>query len=326
MSQVSNTFSSFDAKGIRESLADVIYSLSPEETPFMSNISSESISNTFTEWQTDALASANAANAAIDGDDISSFTAVTATVRPGNRTQISRKTFIIADNLAFQDLAGRNSEIAYQVTKQGKELKRDMEAVLTANVIPAAGSSSAARRCGGLSAWLATNSVSNTGSSGTAGANPVLTAGIPTTVQTEATNKRAATEALLKTVISNVWTNGGTPTLVMCGAALKQVISGFAGIAAQRYQAPAAPTTIVGAADVYVSDFGSVSIVPNRFSPTRNVFVLDPEYAGMGILRDIQTQELAKTGDASKYLMLAEYTLIMKNEKAHGAIYDCDDT
>ena len=326
MAQISNTFSSFDAVGIREDLANVIYDLAPQETPFISNISSESVSNTTFEWQTDSLAAANSANAAIDGDDISSFTAVTATVRPSNRTQILRKTFVIADNLQFQDLAGRNSEIAYQITKQGKELKRDMEAVMTANVIPAAGSSSAARRTGGLSAWLATNSSSNTASSGTAGANPVLTAGIPTTAQTEATNKRTCTEALLKDVVSNCWTNGGTPSLVMCGANLKQVISGFAGIAAQRYQAPAGPTTIVGAADIYVSDFGELSIVPNRFSPTRNVFVLDPEYAGMGILRDIQTQELAKTGDASKYMMLFEGGLIMKNEKAHGAIYDCDDT
>ena len=252
MSQISNTFSSFDTVGIRESLANIIYDLAPAETPFMSNISSESVSNTFFEWQTDVLAAADATNAQIDGDDVSSYTAVTATVRPGNRTQISRKTFLIADNLQFQDLAGRNSEVAYQITKQGKELKRDMEAVLTANVIPAAGSTSAARRTGGLSAWLSTNSSSNGASSGTAGVNPVLTAGIPTTAQVEATDKRTCTEALLKTVVSNVWTSGGSPSLVMCGAKLKQVISGFSGIAAQRYQAPAGPTTIVGAADIYV--------------------------------------------------------------------------
>ena len=112
MAQVTNTFSSFDTIGIRESLANIIYDLAPAETPFMSNISSESVSNTFFEWQTDVLAAADATNAQIDGDDVSSYTAVTATVRPGNRTQISRKTFLIADNLQFQDLAGRNSEVA----------------------------------------------------------------------------------------------------------------------------------------------------------------------------------------------------------------------
>ena len=252
MAQVTNTFSSFDAVGIREDLANVIYDLAPQETPFLSNIGSESVSNTFFELQTDALAAADATNAHIDGDDITSYTAVTATVRPGNRSQILRKTFIIADNLQFQDLAGRTSEVAYQVTKNGKELKRDMEAVLTANVIPAAGSSSAARRTGGLSAWLSSNSSSNGASSGTAGVNPVLTAGIPTTAQVEATDKRTCTEALLKDVVANCWTNGGTPSMILCGANLKQVISGFSGIAAQRYQAPAGPTTIVGAADIYV--------------------------------------------------------------------------
>ena len=112
MSQISNTFSSFVTVGMRESLAYIIYDLAPADTPFMSNISSESVSNTFFEWQTDVLAAAEATNAQIDGDDVSSYTAVTATVRPGNRTQISRKTFLIADNLQFQDLAGRNSEVA----------------------------------------------------------------------------------------------------------------------------------------------------------------------------------------------------------------------
>ena len=321
MAIVANTFTSYDAKGIREDLMNIIYDISPEQTPLISNIGQESVSNTMFEWQTDSLAAADATNAQIDGDDVTSFTAVTATVRVNNRTQISRKDFLIADNLQFQDLAGRNSEIAYQTVKAGKELRRDMEAVLSANVIPTAGSTSAARKTGGLSAWLSTNSVSNTGGA-TAGANPVLTAGIPTTIQTEGT-QRAFTETLLKDVVQNCWTEGGEPTMVLLGAHNKQTMSGFAGIAAQRYMAPPGPTTIVGAADVYVSDFGELSIVPDRFTPARNVFVLDTEYLGVGMLRPMQTVELAKTGDAEKRMILAEYGLIVKNEKACGAIYDC---
>lgn len=321
MAIVANTFTSYDAKGIREDLMNIIYDISPEQTPLISNIGQETVSNTLFEWQTDSLAAADATNAQIDGDDVTSFTAVTATVRVNNRTQISRKDFIIADNLQFQDLAGRNSEIAYNTVKAGKELRRDMEAVLSANVIPTAGSTSAARKTGGLSAWLSTNSVSNTGGA-TAGANPVLTAGIPTTIQTEGT-QRAFTETLLKDVVQNCWTEGGEPTMVLLGAHNKQTMSGFAGIAAQRYMAPPGPTTIVGAADVYVSDFGELSIVPDRFTPARNVFVLDTEYLGVGMLRPMQTVELAKTGDAEKRMILAEYGLIVKNEKACGAIYDC---
>ncbi len=321
MAIVANTFTSYDAKGIREDLMNIIYDISPETTPLQSNIGQETVSNTLFEWQTDALAAADATNAQIDGDDVTSFTAVTATVRVNNRTQISRKDFLIADNLQFQDLAGRNSEIAFQTVKAGKELRRDMEAVLSANVIPTAGSTSAARKTGGLSAWLSTNSNSNTGGA-SAGANPVLTAGVPTTIQTEGT-QRAFTETLLKDVVQNCWTEGGEPTMVLLGAHNKQTMSGFAGIAAQRYMAPPGPTTIVGAADVYISDFGELSIVPSRFTPARNVFVLDTEYLGVGILRPMQTVELAKTGDAEKRMILAEYGLIVKNEKACGAIYDC---
>ena len=117
MAIVANTFTSYDAKGIREDLMNIIYDISPEQTPLISNIGQETVSNTLFEWQTDSLAAADATNAQVDGDDVTSFTAVTATVRVNNRTQISRKDFIIADNLQFQDLAGRNSEIAYQTVK-----------------------------------------------------------------------------------------------------------------------------------------------------------------------------------------------------------------
>ena len=200
-----------------------------------------------------------------------------------------------------------------------------MEAILCANTLPTAGGAAAPRKTGGLSAWLATNSVSNTGG-GVAGANPVLTAGIPTTAQTEGT-KRAFTETLLKEVIENVWTSGGQPTMVMVGASNKQTLSSFTGIAAQRYQVTKAEQgTIIGAADIYVSDFGELSIVPNRFQPKRDAYVLDTEYLGVGMLRPMQTVDLAKTGDAEKRMILAEYGLIVKNEAASGAVYDLTHT
>jgi hypothetical protein len=65
MSQTSNTFDTFNAKGIRESLSNVIYNISPEETPFMSNIGRENVKNTYFEWQTDSLAAASTTNAQI---------------------------------------------------------------------------------------------------------------------------------------------------------------------------------------------------------------------------------------------------------------------
>lgn len=325
MTIVANTFTSFDAKGIREDLSNVIYNIAPEETPLISNIGQQDVSNTLFEWQTDTLAAADTTNQQIDGDDVASFTAVVPTARVHNYTNISRKTFIIADNLRFQDLAGRNAEVAYQVVKNGKELRRDMEAILCANTIPTAGGAAAPRKTGGLSAWLSTNSVSNTGG-GVAGANPVLTAGIPTTAQTEGT-KRAFTETLLKEVIENVWTSGGQPSMIMVGASNKQTLSSFPGIAANRFSINKPEQgTIIGAADIYVSDFGELTVVPNRFSPKRDAYVLDTEYLGVGMLRPMETVDLAKTGDAEKRMILAEYGLIVKNEAASGAVYDLTHT
>ena len=313
MAIVTNTFTSFDAAGIRESLADVIANISPEEVPLQSNIGSENVSNTYFEWQTDSLA-ATSTTARIDGDDVSSFDSTSATTRVGNYTHILRRTLIVADNMGAQDLAGRNDELAYQLAKRGKELRRDIEATLTDNNAQVAGNSSTARETGGLGAWVATNE--NVGSGGG------LTTGDGTTARTDGT-QRDFTEAMLKDAMQQAFTSGGQPSILMVGPHNKTVVSGFAGIAAQRYQAPSdAPTTIIGAADVYLSDFGTLNVVANRFSRERDAWLLDPEYASVCYLRPIQQVELAKTGDAEKRMVLAEFGLKVTNEAAHAVVAD----
>ena len=139
----------------------------------------------------------------------------------------------------------------------------------------------------------------------------------------------AFTEAMLKSAVKQAFVQGGNPSVLMVTPTQKQVVSGFAGIAEQRYQAPSnKPTTIVGAADVYLSDFGTLSVVPNRFMSAdaddngEVAFVLDPEYAAIAYLRPFATNELAKTGDSEKTQLLVEYTLEVKNEAAHGIIAD----
>lgn len=313
MAIVTNTFTTFDAKGIREELANTIANITPEETPFQSNVGSESVSNTFFEWQTDSLA-ATSTTAVINGDDVSSFDATSATTRLGNYTHIRRRTYVIADNLAAVDKAGRADEVAYQVAKRGKELKRDVEAVLLANNARVAGNSSTAPETAGIGAWIATND-----SVGTGGLPPT---GDGTDARTDGT-QRAFTEAMLKDVMQQAWTSGGNPSVLMVGAFNKQAVSGFAGIAAQRYMAPSdSPTTIVGAADVYMSDFGTLTVVPNRFQRARDALVLDPEYASVCYLRPIQQVELAKTGDAEKGMMICEFGLKISQEAAHGIVAD----
>lgn len=313
MAIVTNTFTTYDAVGIREDLANTISNISPEETPFMSNVGSENVSNTFFEWQTDSLASTST-TPVINGDDVSSFDATSATTRLGNYTHIRRRTYVIADNLAAVDEAGRADEVAYQVAKRGKEIKRDIEATLLDNNARVAGNSSTAPETAGLGAWIATND-----SVGTGGAAPT---GDGTDARTDGT-QRAFTEAMLKDVMQQTWTSGGNPSILMVGAFNKQAVSAFAGIAAQRYMAPSdSPTTIVGAADVYMSDFGTLTVVPNRFQRPRDAWVLDPEYASVCYLRPIQKVDLAKTGDAEKGMLIAEFGLKVMNEAAHGIVAD----
>tara|TARA_R100001460_G_scaffold14002_2_gene31473 strand:- start:4540 stop:5487 length:948 start_codon:yes stop_codon:yes gene_type:complete len=310
------TYQTFQAVGEREDLIDVIYDISPTDTPFMSTVAKTSASNVYHEWQTDSLAAA-ASNAAVEGADASDAT-LSATTRVGNYTQISQKTIKVSGTLEQVDKAGRKSEKAYQLAKASKEIKRDMELALLNNTVQSAGSASAARVLGGIQTWIATNG--DFGSGGSAG-------GAGTSAKTNGTD-RTFTETILKTVVKEVFNSGGEPKVLMTTPTQKQVVSGFAGIAAQRYMAPAdQPTTIIGAADVYMSDFGQMSVVPNRFMTAESdsgevALVLDPEMASVAYLRPFQTNDLAKAGDAHKTQLLAEYTLVVNNEAAHGICAD----
>jgi hypothetical protein len=310
-------FRTYAAIGMREDLSDVIYNISPTDTPFMSTVGKTKATAVYHEWQTDSLAAA-AANAAVEGADASTAT-LSPTTRVGNRTQISQKTIGVTGTLEAVDKAGRKSEKAYQLAKASSEIKRDMEFTFLSNTVQSNGSAgSTARVLGGLQTWLATNG--DFGSGGSAGASG-------TTARTNGTN-RSFTETELKTVIKEVFESGGSPKILMVTPAHKQTVSAFAGIAAQRYMAPSdAPTTIIGAADIYLSDFGSVSVVPNRFMVSGNsanevAFVLDPEYAAVAYLRPFFTNELAKNGDSDRTQLLVEYTLEVRNEAAHGIIAD----
>ena len=229
------TYQTFQAVGEREDLIDVIYDISPTDTPFMSTVAKTSASNVYHEWQTDSLAAA-ASNAAVEGADASDAT-LSATTRVGNYTQISQKTIKISGTLESVDKAGRKSEKAYQLAKASKEIKRDMELALLNNTVQSAGSASAARVLGGIQTWIATNGDFGTG--GSAGS-------LGTTAKTNGTD-RAFSETILKTVIKEVFNSGGEPKVLMTTPTQKQNVSAFAGIAAQRYMAPAdQPTTIIG--------------------------------------------------------------------------------
>ena len=309
MAQPTNTFDTYDAVGIREDLQDVIYSISPTDTPFMSSAGREAVRNTLHEWQTDSLAAAATNNAVVEGDE-ATLDAVSATTRLSNTTQIMDKTVVITGTQEAVDKAGRASELAYQIAKKSKELKRDMEATLLANQAEAAGDASTARTFGSINSWIASNDVfASDGASG----------GLGNTARTDGTPE-ALTEANLKTVIKNVWNAGGNPSVIMVGPFNKQKISGFTG-GSTRFDA-SEDKTLYTSIDVYSSDFGDLEVVPNRFSRDRDAHVLDMDYWSIGFLRDFTMHELSKTGDSEKRQMLVEFTLISRNEAASGGVYD----
>lgn len=311
------TFNRYDAVGAREDLSDVIYNISPTDTPIMSSIGKTKATGVYHEWQTDSLAAATTANALVEGADASSAT-LSPTSRIGNYTQIVGKTVQVSGTLEAVDKAGRKSEKAYQLAKASAEIKRDIETIITANQGQAVGTSnSTARKMGSLLSYIKTNTSKN-GTSVT-GVDPT-TIGVST--RTDGT-VRTFTETILKDVISKVFVSGGTPSVLFVSPALKQVVSSFTGLAAQRYQVPTSgQATILAGADLYQSDFGVLQIVPNRFMRTRDALVLDPEYAALAYLRPFQTNELAKTGDSDNTQILAELTLEVQNEAAHGGAFD----
>jgi len=318
MAQPTNTFDTYDAKGIREDLQDKIYQVSPESTPCLSSIRRFKANNTLHEWQRDNLAAPDKDNAVIEGDDRTG-TALTATERVGNYTQLFDKVVVVTTDADTVTKAGRGKEVKYQTAKAIKELKRDMEASILSINPAVAGNSTTARKSGGLGVFLYTNV-----NHGGAGATPAHTSGAPTTVNTAGTN-RTFTEALTKTVMQLAATNSSDiPSLMSLTPSHKGTFSGFTGIAANRYQvAKGKQGTIIGGADVYMSDFGEIMVVPNYVQATANAntaYILNPEYAGFAYRQEFKTEDLAKTGHSTKKLVSAEGCLVVTNEKAHAKV------
>lgn len=311
MAIVTNTFTSYDAIGIREQLSDIITNIAPTQTPFLSMCKKGKATNSYFEWQTDTLASA-ANNAQIEGNDITSYTAVTPTVRMGNRTQISSKNFILSGTEQAVTKAGRKDEIAYQIMLNGKALKRDMETALTQNSTAVTGSTSVARQTRGLEGYVG-------GTNSNLGASGVAAAPSSNTAATDGT-QRTFTESLLKDVWQKCFTAGGDPDVLMVGAAQKQTVSTFTGNATRMDKSE--DQKLYAAVSVYVGDFGQVKVIPNRFQRARTAFLLESDRFQVNYLRDFNVEQLAKTGDAEKRLLVVEYGLCSYQEAASGAVRD----
>ena len=307
---MTNTFDTYDAVGNKEDLENVVRNVSPTETPFISMVNQVKVTSTNHEFQTDALAAA-AANAKIEGDDLTA-SAITATTRLGNRTQIMNKVFLVTASQDAMNSAGRDKELTYQKVKHAQELKRDMEYnIVGVNNAKVTGNATTARELASVQAWITTNT-----SKASDGTDPT---GDGTDARTDGT-QRALTEAMVKTVLKECFTEGGSPDCILVGPFNKQVISGF-GANATRFN-EAESKKAFAAVHFYDSDFGVLKIIPNRFSRERDALILDKNYWSIGKFRPMTEKRLAESGFYEKWAIETEITLVSGNEKASGIVAD----
>lgn len=298
----------------------MIYDISPTEVPLMSNATRGKATQKFFQWQTDVLEGATAANYVLEGDSATVDTA-TATVLLANYCQISDKVASVSGSQEATDSYGRKSEMAYQIAKRGRELKRDIEKRICSGNASDDGSALTARQTAGLACFAWTNQVKSAGATAsivTVASGAPATSVVSSTVLTNGT----LTSSDLKSALSKCWDQGGDPNMVLVGSHNKQLISGFAGIATQYRENPqVGPATIIGAADVYVGDFNTVNIVPSRFTPANGVHVIDTSTIEVKYLRPISMWDLAKNGDSDQKQILAEYGLCVKSPSANSYIH-----
>jgi hypothetical protein len=314
MAQPTNTFDSYDARGIRESLADIIYDISPSETPFYSSTAKVTATNTYHEWQTDSLRS-SADNKHVEGDETVAE-ARSATSRLGNYTQIFKNAVTVADTDSGLKKAGRAAEMAYQVLKVAKEQKLDIEKALFANNARVAGNSTTARELAGAPAWL----ITNTSYGANEGADPT---GDGTDARTDETTALTAfDQTKFDTVMQSIWVSGGRPDVVYLSAFQMNKALGFTGNNNQRSQVQAGDEKVIKSLAVYVTPWGTVEFMPTRENRSRDVFIMQKDMWSVGILRSTKNTELAKTGDSTKRQVVTELTLVCKNEAANGGIFD----
>ncbi len=343
MTVPSETVQTFAMVGVREQLSDVIVNIMPMETPVFSMAKKLKIASRSPEWQRDVDADPVPTNAAVEGDDVGND-AGSQPQRLKNYVQLFDKVVQVSTTANAVNAAGRSSELKMQMAKKGREIKRDIESRINGNYASVVGNASTAGQCAGIEAYLTTNvSRGNNGADGGFQDNDGLI-----DIATDG-DLRTITEDLFKDVISNCWTNGGEPSIILCGPKMKQKISStFTGIASQQNEINGSNKVVIyGAADIYKSDFGTHKIMPTRlgcygtgrtdrvYRPSssaehqavnRTILVLTPSTWSVAFLQPIKQEPLAKLGHSERRMLSAELTLECSEERANGAVADVKTT
>jgi hypothetical protein len=317
MTVPTNMYQKASLKGNREDLIDKIFNTSPSETPITSAMGRVTAVSDFHEWQTDSLAAASASNKMIDGDD-ATLDAQVATLRIGNHLQIFNGTVGVSRRANIVKKAGRTMEMPYLKGKKMLELKRNIEAmVLSPTQVAIAATTSVAGQSGGLGVQAVSNPLHNG-----AGATPAWTSGAPTAAITAGTN-RTFTKALLDTACQNIYTTSGQfAEMLVVSPAHKGLFSAFASIAQNRFEVKGKQQgVVVGGAEVYMSDFGAISVVPHYLlAGSDTAYVLNTDYLDLAFLDGFKTVDLAKTGDSDKVLITADCALAVRAPTAQAKI------
>jgi hypothetical protein len=315
------------AGGIREDLSDVIFDLFPEDTYCVSNFDREDAESTYTEWMAQELATPSNTNIRIEGDE-ASYASLTAPARYATYMQISSKDFLVSDTLEAVKKGGRKSEIARGAMVKMREFKRDMETRITQNGISTLGGAGTGRSTAGIESWIgdATADASAAShvvlSTTTASATtPAVTSGVAGTAPTDGSTTGALTAARLNYALEAAWADGGDPRVILTNTIGKAAIDTFTGVATRFVDVDGAKqASIIGAANVYVSDFGKHQVILHRYMRSSVVLCLDPDYWAVRYLRKPQKRKLAKTGDAEKYQIIGEWGLVARNNKANSKV------
>ncbi len=308
-STVSNT------SGLAENFSDIVWDVSPTETPYLTMAKRQNVTARVYQWQEDALDTVSA-NYYQEGDD-ASFVTSAQTTSLSSPMQISRKTVNISGTLDAVKKYGRKSETAFQLAKAGKALKRDMEYALVRNQTAVA--TGTTRQTGGFECWIS----SNVTKANDAQTQDYSTRGFSsgTVIPPQDGSLVTFIEADLKSAIGLAWADGGDPSVVLMSSRNKGYFDNFSGVATKYREVTGNKQgTIVGASDLYISSFGTHAVKVSRYVRDEAVLCIDPDYVAVGILRDIQKTELAATGDGSKWMLLAEYGNVILNRDAHAIV------
>jgi hypothetical protein len=259
---------------IREDVMNKIFDISRIPLPFTDMIGSESSSNSYKEWTVDALQQSDVSNAVVDGADASGNDTATGG-RIGNHHQIAQKVVKVSFRADASNVIGRAKELAYQLSRRQQELRRDVEAILLKNQASAADNGdSIPGNSAGLPAWIRSNQASGYGF-GAGGAVGGFNAGTGlVAARTPSTAARALTETFVRDAVQDVYLQGGDPSIFMATPMVIRKLSEYMFTSSARVatlysdtEGAKSAAVAMGSVNVFVTDFGTLKMVPNRLQP-----------------------------------------------------------